>query len=207
MTDNQRDHFYMPRWARCAKANDWRMKNSRLICDRAANEQRSELHALIWQAAQLIADSEHRAIIPDDFRYAVNAHVNRGKTSSKQIRENWRVNWAVACFDLLADPDNVRAMVRYLHPELAERAGTIAYMLELADESAWDLMSLNAFQTRDWKGRSDQQLDWLIKAKKNPELLKKKQPGEESNRLLKPRFADNNKPAALVHDEAGNPEW
>jgi len=198
MTENQRDHFYMPRFAKCAKANDWRMQNRRLVAIREENEKRSDFHAIIWQAAQLIADDARRAIIPEDFRYAVNAHVNRGKTSSKAIKENWRVNWAVACFDLLKNPDDVKAMIAYLNPQLSERAGTIAYMLELADESAWEGLSLNAFQTRDWKNRTDQQLDWMIKAKKNPELLKKKPVVEDTNRLLEPRFETAGVPADKI---------
>jgi len=165
MTDAQRDRFYMPAFNRAARENGWRMKDCRLIAVREVNEELSDMHRRVWALAAQIAENQVRAIIPIDFRYAVNAMENNGKTSSKQIRENWRVNQCVRAFNVLEKPC-LQTWMAYLAAGETKRAGVLAHMRATKDDAWWAKLALDRFDTRNWQALPDDGLAWLIAREK-----------------------------------------
>jgi hypothetical protein len=209
MTDNQRIHFYMPRFGKAAKKNGWTMKDCRLVAVREENEQRSDMHLRVWALAAQIAASQCRAIIPTDFRYAVNAMENNGKTSSKQLRENWRVQQCVRAFDVLRDPC-LATWTAYLAAGETKRAGIIAHMVALKDDAWWQKLSLDRFDTRNWKALPDDGLAWLI-AREKGWRYGKSGTGEDYDKAAESRRESVQVPTAptalVIDEESGNPNW
>ena len=167
MTHAQLKWFYMPAWRRCAHANDWTMSRGRLVADLAAQREESlqwkepygpTLRQVLDLAAQLAAKI-HRAIIADDLRHACNV-VATGRESSKNLT-NPQVNRVVSLFNLLRDPEDLDAIMAWLHPENAERASFISFLRKQASEEALCAISRNAYDTIFWEDLELSKLRWM----------------------------------------------
>ncbi len=165
MTEAQRKRFYFPAWRDCQIANDWVLVGGRLACDREKNQALSDMHYRIWRECDAMALRKHTAILPDYFRHAVNAVVNGGKTSSKDLRESWRVNHAVLLFRALANP-TVDTMVAYLSPGVPKREGILVHMDAIHSPGYWEKVCLQIFDTRDWRNLDDERIAYLLAKEK-----------------------------------------
>jgi hypothetical protein len=76
---------------------------------------------------------------------------------------NKQVNHLVTLFRLLIDPDDLKAVNEWLHPENAEKAGLIKFIERQAPEGLLITIYRNAYDSRSWREGSMQQLRWLLK--------------------------------------------
>lgn len=147
MTEAQISRFYFPAWNRCARAMSWKMVEGRLVGGRLPRYGGPEVDAayqVVWNLAERFALQLHRAVTPEDLRHAVNfAASNRASTKAMNSAH---ANRAVALFDLLADPDNLSAMMRWSNPDLVERDGLLERIRQAAPEAYVRAISRDRFR-------------------------------------------------------------
>ena len=164
MTKSQKFGFYLPAWNETARVLNWRMKEGRLMAARPQYHGSPEATALmhaVWQAAEILALCEHRAVTTEDLRRGVTVAAT-GQPSSKDLNTR-EVTRVVAALDLLAKPDDLAKMNRWLHPEIAERDMLVARIAELAfDEGYVSTISASKFGTKSWRNLSVRQLGQLL---------------------------------------------
>jgi hypothetical protein len=167
MTDSQRKFFYFPAWSACAKANAWREERGRLVAD--LDGQRADRIAApafeervkVIELAEQFAQREHRAVKADDLRHACNYVASAGKTTHVEDLDNRATTMAVRLFRLLADPDNLEAVMVWLNPAEADRRDYADYMARTTNEAVLIAISKNAWETSNWRDQSLDQLRWL----------------------------------------------
>jgi len=131
MTDDQRQRFYLPAWRRAFAAN-WR-RAGRLGCV-PLPERRASSYVTMVEAAALELAREAGRKLPAEpqLRHAAtwvattrfqNYRPKAAATTSSKRLTNGQVQVLVALLDLLVDPDNLKALVRWEHPALGEREG------------------------------------------------------------------------------------
>ena len=76
----------------------------------------------VLTTAEVLAHGHHRSVTADDLRRGCNV-VATGKISSGDL-DNKQTNRVVALFKLLTDPDDLDAVMNWLHPENARSAGS-----------------------------------------------------------------------------------
>ena len=175
MTDNQQRRFYFPAWNGCAVANGWVMVKGRLRADignlkpevQSWPEPAREMGLKVLVTAEQVASQQHRAVVADDLRHACN-YVAAGKLSSGDL-DNKQTNRVVALFNLLADPEDLDAVMNWLHPENAERGSFVSFLRRKAHEATLRAISNEAFQTKNWEELPIEKLRWLAKELKNRE--------------------------------------
>ena len=160
MTDAQKYKFYFPAWNRCARNNFWTMTKGRLNAEPQENPLIPEL-AAVWTYALQIARDEHRGVVPDDLRHACHI-VAIGRDKSSEKLTNREVNRVVELFDMLADPDDVTARMRWENPELAEKQGLIKSIKEKAPEDYIRKISEDKFGTMSWEDLDVHKLRQLV---------------------------------------------
>jgi hypothetical protein len=150
MTDAQKYGFYFPAWGKLVRAQNWRMRKGRLVVDEPVFDPTLPELQQVWAYARQIAAREHRGIEPDDFRHACHIVAIQKNKSSADL-DNKEVNRVVALFDHLADPDNLAAASKWLHPEIAERAGLIEALKRRAPEAYIRTISASVAGTKEWE--------------------------------------------------------
>jgi hypothetical protein len=173
MTATQRMRFYFPAWSRVSRAMGWVMVRGRLGADLAAQRSSAEemvpTHPLrgdlpkLLDTAERLSVENHRAVIPEDLRHAANLVASNGRTGSSQQLTNNELNRAVALFDLVVDPGDVSALVRYGCPGKSERDAIAWYLPRYGQENAVRAIAQNAFGTADFEALDLPQLRWLMK--------------------------------------------
>lgn len=173
MTEAQQRRFYFPQWNTCAVANDWLMKRGRLSADLDAQrvayatwpDPAGPLYAKVVTAAEQIARQEHRAVTADDLRHACN-HVACGRISSGDLT-NTQTTRVVNLFRLLTDPDDLDAVMDWLHPQRQEKQSFIAFLRSRANEATLIAIAMNAFDTREIEKLEIDQLRFIARQVKN----------------------------------------
>lgn len=169
MNAAQRDHFYFPAWRRCAKALGWVMVKKRLQADLAGQRAQPissparEERIRVIDLAEAFAAGEHRAVTADDLRHGCNHVASRGKTDSSEFMDDKATTMAVRLFTLLADPDNLDAVMVWLDPEEADRRDYAKWVGTLAPEATLNAIALNTWGTSDWNSQGMAQLRWLAR--------------------------------------------
>ncbi|MFO1461235.1 MAG: hypothetical protein U1G08_17765 [Verrucomicrobiota bacterium] len=164
MTDAQAKRFYFPAWNRALKA--------RWVRDRGTMLPREGAPALdLADQVEAIATSRaaRRAgvVTAEDLRHGAHV-VALGRDLSSKDLTNAQTDRVVALFDLLADPDDLGARMRWDSPnEDARRrlewfAGNSGF-----SEAYVAAVCSSKFSTRDWRQLNDAQLRQLVVTLKN----------------------------------------
>lgn len=194
MTEAQQRRFYFPVWNTCAVANGWFMVKGRLRADvqsqksevQGWSEPARELCLKVLTSAEQLALQQHRGVTADDLRRGCNL-VAAGKVSSGDL-DNKQTNRVVALFKLLTDPDDLDAVMNWLHPEKAEHGSFVAFLKKRAHEGLIITIAQNAFDTKDWESLPIEKLRWLAKELKGREP-KFKRPGYCSKTQYRQKLA------------------
>ena len=179
MNEAQQRRFYFPCWNSCAVANGWFMVKGRLRADLVAqreeyatwSEPGREMYLKVVTTAEQFARAGHRVVTEGkpfyDLRYACNVAAT-GRIHSEDL-DNKQTNRVVALFKLLTDPDDLDAVMNWLHPENAERGSFVAFLRKRAHEALLITIAKNAFDTDAWDELPIEKLRWLAKELKNRE--------------------------------------
>jgi len=158
------------RWSACADANDWVMQNQRLSADARRTEAASIYHRLVWKTARELSLQRHGAITADDLRHSCYLVATtkvpgwpqrlRPVDSMKDLDNRTFSRW-LALIDLLIEPDNLDATIKWEHPEQGARETLLASLRKAAPEATVRAIAGNAFGTHDWESLDAGQLAWL----------------------------------------------
>ncbi len=172
MTEAQQRRLYFPAWERCARANHWVMERGRLVADLAKQtkdflEWPGREHP-VWMVgpavigyAEMLAVVGHRRVTAEDLRHGCNLVATGGKKESSGAMDNRETSRVVSLFALLEEPDNVGAVLEWLHPENAERRGLVSWIRKQAPEATLVAIARNAFGTVFWEDLDGGKLKWL----------------------------------------------
>lgn len=116
MTSAQHKRFYLPAWSRAFAAN-WRRDRGTVV--RLDGRESTELLTAVETAAVARARQRAGRVSADDLRHAGH-EVALGHDKSSLDLTTGEANRVVALFDLLADPLDLKARVRWECPERAE---------------------------------------------------------------------------------------
>lgn len=120
MTGPQTKHYWRL-WSAVVRLHDWRMVAGRLAGVRLVSfgaEAVNILYQRIWDTAEL--QQTEGPLLADDMRHACHA-VALGKNKSSRDLNNRDLDKIFALFKLLADPDDLDALLALQNPETAER--------------------------------------------------------------------------------------
>jgi len=151
MTEAQRTRFYFPAWGKACHANDWHMVKGRLLAKRAKQHGVPDVDALyqsIWNAAEALALQAHRAVTAEDLRHACHV-VAVGRDKSANDLTNGEVDKVVNLFRLLAEPDDLDAILAIQHPENSERTRLVHSLKKRAPEAKLLAIARNL---KTWSG-------------------------------------------------------
>ena len=169
MTALQRKRFYFPAWNACARVLDWVMVRGRLEGDLVVQrrfagrwpEPAGPELLKVLDAAEGLARQEHRAVTAEDLRHGCNV-VAAGVPSIAKMN-NQGIDRAVALFRLLQAPEDLQAIMDWLHPGEAMRTSLAGWVRKLAPEAVLRAIAKNAFQTEDVDRLGPPELRWLAR--------------------------------------------
>jgi hypothetical protein len=147
MTPNQR-LFYFKLWQKVAQAHDWIMVQRRLLGRREekfGREESSRLYNAIWDAAEILAQNNHRSVTADDLRHACHlvaifpqkaaSKQKLAPISSKDI-SNKQLDRVIALFRVLINPNDIAASIAWSDPSVGEKQRLI-YVIKNAAPLAY----------------------------------------------------------------------
>ena len=177
VTEAQQRRFYFPVWNTCAVANGWFMVKGRLRADLAAQREEyatwsdpaREVYLKVLTAAEQLALADHTAVVADHLRRGCNLVASAGRHASSGDLTNAETNRVAALFKLLTDPEDLEAVMNWLHPENAEKGSFVSWLKKQAHEGVLIAISRNAFDTPDWESLPIEKLRWLCKQLKSRE--------------------------------------
>lgn len=161
MTELQLNHFYLPAWTRCARANNWHNLTAlRLPARDISSPLAADLALRVRAVADQIARAGHRAVRPEDLRHA--CHITAlGRDKSSRAFTNAEADRVVFLFALLADPDSIAAVQDWENPDLARKRNLIAAAWQKAPEAYVLAILRDRFHTRIIEDLSLRQLQQL----------------------------------------------
>ena len=109
----------------------------------------SALYDRVWQHAESVALAQHRAATPDDLRHGVHVAALGRDKSSKDLT-NAELDRVVQALRLLADPDDLDAMMGWLHPENEERRRRLWWIENRCLAGYARRVCKDMFGTDDW---------------------------------------------------------
>lgn len=169
MTPAQAKFKYWPAWNRAARAQGWRTEAGVLIAtgpQRWGGNDTSELLDGIWALARRLAETSGEKLGPDHFRHACHmAAVGRDKSSADLT--NLEFDRVLVCFALMADPDNLDAMISWSHPEIEVRKRMLWWLDNRCVGGYARSLCRQKFGTDDWHSLNDEQVRELHMTLKN----------------------------------------
>lgn len=181
MTKAQKCRFYFPAWSAAAKAHGWQSQGAVLQSQRQECWASPDLNALyqqIWSIALEWARRDGRAVKPDDFRHACHA-VALGRDESSADMDNAELDRIVALFKLLADPDDLRAVMAWSSPNEARRKRLLWWIRHNCVESYVVAVCRQKFGTDEITGLRFDQLSQLHMTLRNRRNSRKAQPADQ----------------------------
>lgn len=158
MTKAQSKGLYWPRWNRCWKAN-WRSVEG-LVVPNPDRVLCAELTA-VESAAHQLAVADHRAVCVDDLRKGCHV-VAVGRPRSSKALTNAELTRVVSLFNLLAEPEDLSAVVAWQHPEIEARKRVVT-LIERVPEAYVRAVS----RTSDWRDLPERDLLNLLRTLRN----------------------------------------
>lgn len=155
MTESQ-DKKYLRRWGAVLRANNWRMRDCRLLPEAVRGG--SEHHTAVWRLAEKIAEQECRAVIPDDLRHACHIHACGRDLPHKRMNNDQFNRLLILWGDerdypgLLIEPDHIASVMAWDNPAEARRQSQISYLRKLAPANVIAAVALDAHFGDDWEG-------------------------------------------------------
>lgn len=194
MTEAQQRSFYFPAWNRCTRANDWRMERGRLVGKRAASHggpETSALYERVWIAAEELARRQARSVTAEDLRHACHVVALGRDKSSKELR-NAEVDRVVGLFRVLQDPDDLDALLDWLHPENGERKRLVAAIKAAAPHAYIDRICRSRsdwnYEPPFWEDLELSALRQLRITLRRRTLFQTSAPGQESTGVVEAPF-------------------
>lgn len=165
MTDRQKFKLYLPAWQAVVRLHAWRMDRAthRLAGQRRdlwGGPETTQLYQRVWQAAETIARGACRAVRPDDLRHGVHiAALGRDK-SSTDFRD-YELDRVLAALALLADADDMDAMLVWMNPQASERRRREWWLAHRCHPAYVARVAADMFGVADWRALDDRQLGIL----------------------------------------------
>ncbi len=157
-------------------ANDWRMEKTRLVKAARDTAALSIYHKLVWRTAERLALQHSRAITAEDLRHScyitATTRVPGGAgVPPVSLRPgvapvtflNWRTcdsmhdlgnkefSRVLVLWDLLIDPDNLAAQIKWDHPENSEQESLDKSIGKMAPDAYVREISARIYGTRSWE--------------------------------------------------------
>ena len=174
MTESQRLNFYFPAWNRLWKTLKVLTLEQMEERFRSAHGPACELGLKVITVARQIANSQ---VTAEELRHACNVVATAGGSGSPKASckgmNHGEVQRVVSLFDLLAEPDSIKAVEAWLHPEVASARGLVKVIERAAPEGLLRHIFMNAFDSSEWREGTRQQLVWLLKQVKGRKNLQK----------------------------------
>jgi hypothetical protein len=188
VTDKQSKFYYFPAWGRVVDAHDWRMAKGRLVGkrqDRHGLEETTGLYQMVWDAAELVARKEARAVRPDDLRHGCHL-VALAKDKSSADFSNAELDRVVTLFRVLTDPDDLDAIMAWCNPEIRERERMLWFIRERCVEGYVRSICNQIYGTDDYASFTPETLRELVMTLKHRPKALKPRPGSVPARTLQP---------------------
>lgn len=163
MTPAQRARFYFPAWAAAAQAHGWQSASTLAAAQRQecwASSELNKVYQAVWANAQVRAFNQARGLTPDDFRHACHA-VALGRHKSANALTNDECERVVALFNLLANPDDLRAIMGWSSPNEARRKRMLWWIRHNCVESYVVAICREKFGVDEFRSLSFPQLSQL----------------------------------------------
>lgn len=159
MTQAQSTRFYFPAWNRAFTAR-WRRDRGTILPREGAPV--NELAEQVETMARARAARRSAPCSADDLRHACHVGAFGRDISSKDLT-NAQVDRVVALFELLADPDNLSAQMRWAAPDRDARRRLEWSVQHSGFPEAYVLhICSSKFSSRNWRALTDTQLRQLI---------------------------------------------
>lgn len=153
MSPAQKFKFYFPAWTACVAANGWRTAHKTVVLDEARLT--DEGRKVVTFARQR-ASARTRLLTLDDLRHG--AHVLAlGRDKSSADLANHEVDRIVTLFQLLADPDNLDARLKWDAYQRGEDPGAlrrVEWMIRSVPEALARSIAQDMIGTRNWERAS-----------------------------------------------------
>jgi hypothetical protein len=162
MTTAQAYRFYFPAWSACVKANAWHMEDGRLVGN-GLSDQPSTINDQLPKVltfARQIAQAQHRGPMVDDLRHACHI-VALGRDKSSKVLNNAELDRVVALFKLLADPEDLSAIMAWENPVEADVKRVKWFITNTAPSAYVAAIARDKFGTSDWESLDLKQMRFL----------------------------------------------
>lgn len=137
MTPKALSKYYFPAWQAAAKAHGWENRYTLLLAVRYefwVSAGLDPVYQQIWRIAEQHAKEAHRATAPNDFRHACHL-VALGKDKSSTTLTNDETDRVVALFKLLADPEDLDALLNWQNSTEPRRRRILWWIKHQCQES------------------------------------------------------------------------
>jgi hypothetical protein len=174
MTKAQQTRFYFPAWSRAWKAN-WRTVKGRVevapgrrpcLIQETHGEPLVDYTRAIEALATRSAQKEHRALTADDLRHACHIFA-LGSDKTSAALTNLETDRVVNLFRLLADPDDLDAVLALLSPELGTVKRLLWYLEHCCQQPYVETIAADEFGTHDYRSLSPTKLHDLVRTMKH----------------------------------------
>jgi hypothetical protein len=199
MTTAQRSRFYFPAWAAAARVHGWSTPRTILTAQRQpcwASPDLNPLYQRIWEAALQQAAARQASLpslesllslLPDDFRHACHL-VAIGHPKSANDLTNDECDRVVALFNLLADPNDLRAVMAWTSPNEARRRRILYWIEHNCVESYVVAVCREKFGTDEPRSLRFEQLRQLHMTLKNRPAARRSSRREEAHKSANQPF-------------------
>ncbi len=141
---------YGRRWGAVCSSNHWKMARGRLAGEADPSRSRSEWHSETWAIAEDYASTRECAMSVDVMRRACTAIVAGRHCSTKDLT-NAQFDRLLTLFDLLIDPDNLTAVMKWNDESEGLRRRCFWLIRKSAPEAYIRTVCADKFGTSHWE--------------------------------------------------------
>ena len=204
MTARQQKALYFPAWNAAAKACGWNKKHSASSASSAVNHSSNPLLNDLHQRICTIARERAQAAglsgpSGQEFRHACHI-VAFGRDKSSADLSNAELDRILALFRLLADPDDLGAMLAWQSPAEGQRKRLLHFIRHECVESYVAEVCRQKFGTDNWQGLDTADLRQLHMTLKNRPAARRAG-GTRSIRVHGSQPSPDPEPAGAIADD------
>ena len=186
MTSSQKFRLYLPAWAEVVRVQGWRMDRAthRLVGPRRefwGGDETSRLYARVWQHADTLSVRAARGVRPDDLRHGVHVAA-LGRDMSSSGFDNRQLDRVLVALRLLANADDVGAMLSWLHPEQGVRSRRVWWLRNRCHPAYVARVARDMYGVADWSGLDDHQIGVLYGRLKHRPGAVRRDPEDRADR-------------------------